>query len=69
MKRRFSSDDESVLSNGINNLVDTFIADPNTLWLKDVGGLSVVFLGNHRVLVGFCYASQPPFKTFSQTSV
>ena len=27
MKRRFSIDDESVPSNGINNLVDTFIAE------------------------------------------
>jgi hypothetical protein len=28
MKRRFYTDDESVPSNGINNLADTFIADP-----------------------------------------
>jgi hypothetical protein len=27
MKRRFSTDDENVPSNGINNLADTFIAE------------------------------------------
>jgi hypothetical protein len=55
MKRRFSTDDENVPSNGINNLADTFIAERDyflveavearlsfldQLWLKLTGAIS-----------------------------